>query len=517
MSSSSATALARGTGRVRMAGINTPNGQIRTVRGSDLLITGIDLSGELAGMLASMQPRIAVHYIDGNEVDGSELLAACGGDDRHGEIEVPEVVVVAAPLLDTTTLGWMRRIVANTRLPVVAIVEAHPAQRSALRRRAQEVGALDCLLRSELSAALLEAVIAHARNHGRNLARLSELRDRFALAIRGARDGMWEWDLVRGRVFYSQRWRELLELGADDIKPVIETWLGRVHPQDIGRLRRDLEALIKGQIPRHESEHRVRDSEGNWRWVMSHAVVHHDGEGKPLRMAGSLADITSYRVRETEIRERSRQDQLTKLPDRRVFLERLARAVEIGRSHRDYQFVVLLIEVDRMAQIRDSYGMGEAERVFALMAKRMEDCLGREGVLFCFDTGKLAILLEDVEDPSVGTHIADLIHQAVADPFEIGGAASYTTVSIGMTSSAHGYQRAEDVIADVSSAADTARDRGRNRHEIYDSSMRIEARTLLALEMSLRRAIDENQLRLHYQPIRWIDTRTILGFEALMR
>ena len=104
-----------------MAGINTPNGQIRTVRGSDLLITGIDLSGELAGMLASMQPRIAVHYIDGNEVDGSELLAACGGDDRHGEIEVPEVVVVAAPLLDTTTLGWMRRIVANTRLPVVAV------------------------------------------------------------------------------------------------------------------------------------------------------------------------------------------------------------------------------------------------------------------------------------------------------------------------------------------------------------------------------------------------------------
>src|SRR5690606_10775591 len=98
-----------------------------------------------------------------------------------------------------------------------------------------------------------------------------------------------------------------------------------------------------------------------------------------------------------------------------------------------------------------------------------------------------------------------------------------TTVSIGMTSSAHGYRRVEDVVTDVAAATDTARDRGRNRHEIYDTSMRIESRTLLALEMAMRDAIDKEQFQLHYQPIVDVEAAGTtrdggsLGFEALLR
>jgi EAL domain-containing protein (putative c-di-GMP-specific phosphodiesterase class I) len=113
--------------------------------------------------------------------------------------------------------------------------------------------------------------------------------------------------------------------------------------------------------------------------------------------------------------------------------------------------------------------------------------------------------------------VANRIHEALDEPFEIGGTLTYTTVSIGMTSSAHGYTRVEDIITDVSAATDTARERGRNRHEIYDTSMRIESRTLLAIEMALHSAIDDNQFELHYQPIVRADTGEPLGFEALLR
>jgi diguanylate cyclase (GGDEF)-like protein/PAS domain S-box-containing protein len=499
------------------------------VGGTDLLVTGEDLSGEIAGLLASLRPRVHVHFVARDEVLAA--LASPPSDDRPSlpaEIDSPEAVIAVIETLNNINLGWMRRLIANARLPLIVITAATVEHRSALRERVREIGAIDCLLRADLSAPLLEATIAHARQNER----LGELRERFSLAIRGARDGMWEWDLVRGRVFYSQRWRELLGLPHEAIAPNLDTWLARVHPQDIDRLRANLDAHMQGQIPVHEIEHRIRDADNKWRWVLSRAVLHRNVDGRAIRMAGSLTDISPYRQREKALREQSRHDSLTNLPDRKVFLERCARCVELARSHDDYMFLVLLIAVDRLAQIRDSFGIDAADRVVALMAKRLRNCLRPEDLMFRFSAGKFAILIEDVDDPGFGTHVANRIHDLVVEPFEIDGTTTYTTVSIGMTSSAHGYRRVEDVVTDVAAATDTARDRGRNRHAIYDTSMRIESRTLLALEMAMRDAIDQEQFQLHFQPImdtalteavradnpgRQSATDGLIGFEALLR
>jgi len=485
------------------------------LRGRDLWVTGLDLSAPLTALLAELEPRPAVHF-----VDGEAIVSACQAH-RAGNLEElpgsPEVLVFAGEALDTETLAELRKIIANVRLPTLVVVPGDPTQRSELREAACAVGALDCLLRDELSTPLLEAAITHARAHAQHISRLHEMRDRFALAIRGAKDGMWEWDLVRSKVFYSQRWRELLSLRSDAIRPTLDTWFTRVHPQDIDPLRSDLDALMKGVIPVHEYEHRIRDGEGTWRWVLSRAVIHRDSEGMALRMAGSMTDITPFRQRERTVRERSRQDELTKLPDSRVFHERIARAVELAQSHQDFEFVVLLVEVDRLSQIRDSYGVEPADRAFVMIAERLRKCLRPEDLLFRYAPAEFGILLENTDDASFGTHVADRIHQCAGKPFELDGVETYSTVSIGMTSSAHGYSSVDEVIADVSAASHTARDRGRNRHEIFNTNMRIEARTLLALEMALRRAIDEDQLTLHYQPIVHSDTGDLIAFEALMR
>src|SRR5690606_28430090 len=153
--------------------------------------------------------------------------------------------------------------------------------------------------------------------------------------------------------------------------PILDTWMARVHPQDIDRLRANLDGLMLGHIPVHEYEHRIRDADGQWRWVLSHAVLHRNAEGQALRIAGSLTDISPYRKRERALREQSRQDPLTNLPDRRVFLERCARCVELARAHDDYMFVVLLIAADRLAQIRDTFGIEAADRGIALIARRL--------------------------------------------------------------------------------------------------------------------------------------------------
>jgi diguanylate cyclase (GGDEF)-like protein/PAS domain S-box-containing protein len=473
--------------------------------GSELVVTGEDLSGEVTGLLAAMQPRVSVNYVTREEL--AEQIVDAGA----------EMIFVAVAQLDAEALGWLRQIVANLRTPTLVIADGHSSQRSALRRTAQDAGAFDCLLRSELSTPLLEAAVSHARNLAGWDARLSELRERFSLAIRGAKDGMWEWDLARQKVFYSQRWRELLGLDGETIRPTLESWLSRVHPQDVERLRGDLDHQVKGLSSVHENEHRIRDGAGQWRWVLSRAVIHRNASGDVVRMAGSLTDITPYREREQQLRQQSRHDATTNLPDRRVFHEHLARAVELARAHDDFAFVVLLVEIDRLGQIRHGFGVAAADELVAATAKRLRGCLRPEDHLFRFGPEQLAILLEDIDDPSHGTHIADRIHDAVAEPIDVADQTTFTTVSIGMTSSAHGYVRVEELVADLCAAVDTARDRGRNRHEMFDTSMRIESRTLLALEMAMRKALDQDQFDLHYQPIVRLRDRQVLGFEALMR
>lgn len=515
--------VSRNAGPLGVDGSVSPTGEFPIVAGgTDLLVSAdVSLSEQIASLLSSITPPILVHQVT------TELLLSLGEADASTlAVQHPEAVMVGVEKLDPHTLTRLRKVATKTRMPLILVAQGLPAQRSSLRERARECGAIDCLLRHELSTPLLEAVIAHVRNHNRQSTRLHDLRQRFALAIRGSRDGMWEWDLIRGRVYYSQRWCELLGLRSGDVAPIPGGWLSRVHPQDLDRLRADLDAVIEGLSSVHENEHRIRDAEDEWRWVLSRAVLHRNSDGQPVRMAGSLTDITEYRQRELELREQSRQDALTKLPDRRVFLERCARAVELSRAHDDYVFVVLLVAVDRLGQIRDSFGVEAADAALALLAKRLRSCLRPEDHLFRFSSSKFAILLDDVEDPSFGTQVANRMHEAVAQPLELGDATTVTTVSIGMTSSAHGYTRVEEVVADVSAATDAARDRAGNRHEIYNTRMRIESRTLLALEMGMRKALDRAQFELHFQPIVCVDRLTslhrvtpdtLLGFEALLR
>jgi diguanylate cyclase (GGDEF)-like protein/PAS domain S-box-containing protein len=486
--------------------------------GNDLLVSGDDdISGVIVNLLGSLRPAVHVYY-----APAEHLLT----DDAALDAENPDAILISLAQLDPTSIDWLRHVIAKVRRPLILVLTADPAERSALRERAREIGAIDCLLRDELSSPLLEAAITHARSVNREAGRLHELRQRYALAIRGSRDGMWEWDLLRDRVYYSQRWCELLGLRSSEVAPTLDGWLSRVHPQDLERLRSELEVVVDGPATLHESEHRIRDGSDEWRWVMTRAVLHRNHSGQAVRMAGSLTDISPFRQRERALREQSRHDSLTKLPDRRVFLERCARAVELSRAHDDYVFVVLLVAVDRLGQTRDSFGIDAADQLFALLAKRVRACLRPEDHLFRFSSSKFAILLEDVEDPSFGTQVANRIHETVAEPFDFDGISTFTTVSIGMTSSAHGYTRVEEVVTDVSAATDSARDHGSNRHEIYDTSMRIESRTLLALEMAMRRAIDESQFELHYQPIVCVDRldvlrgftpESLLGFEALLR
>ena len=124
------------------------------------------------------------------------------------------------------------------------------------------------------------------------------------LALEGAEDGIWDWDLVTQHIVFNERWAAMLGYGPGDVEPTWEGWMRLVHPGDAAGVRKALDAHLEGKIPVYQTEHRIRAAEGHWRWILARGkVVRRDDFGRPLRMSGTHKDITDRkRAREAQVR-----------------------------------------------------------------------------------------------------------------------------------------------------------------------------------------------------------------------
>jgi len=140
---------------------------------------------------------------------------------------------------------------------------------------------------------------------GREELRASE--QRFELAMQGANDGLWDWDLITNQVYYSPRWKEMLGYADDEIPNHYGEWRSRVHPDDLDRAEATIQTYLNGEAATYELEHRLRHRDGNYRWIMARGACVRDETGRAIRIAGSHADITERRRAEEALRERELQ------------------------------------------------------------------------------------------------------------------------------------------------------------------------------------------------------------------
>ncbi len=387
----------------------------------------------------------------------------------------------------------------------------------ALDEEVMQVGAADYLVKAQMVPSLLERSIRYAIKDAQTLEALRASEERYALASHSTNDGLWDWDLKKSEVFYSTRWKTMMGYAEADIGNSPEEWFSRIHPEDYAKLERELAAHLEGQAPHFQHEHRMLHHDGNYCWMLSRGIAVRDAAGCAYRMVGSQTDITGRRQAEEQLRYGALHDDLTGLPNRTAFMERLRRSLERARLDDNYVFAVLFLDMDRFKIINDSLGHYVGDQLLIEIARRLEATLRPTDMVARLGGDEFVVLIDHLRAEEDVSYVANRIQKTLSVPFPLDAREVFTTVSMGITLSSTQCESAEDLIRDADTAMYRAKLNGKARYEIFDPQMREQALRVMQLETDLRHAIERQEFVLYYQPIIAFATGRLAGFESLIR
>jgi len=372
-------------------------------------------------------------------------------------------------------------------------------------------------------------------------ARTEDLRrsqERYALAARGANDGLWDWDLVRDTVYFSPRWKQALGHHEREVGDGREEWMGRVHPED----RAGLEARIKSHLaggPGHlVAEYRMRHADGSYRWMLARGLAVRDNFGKAYRFAGSQTDVDERKKIEEQLVHLALHDPLTDLPNRTLFFDRLVHAFGRARKRgKEESLAIIFLDVDEFKNINDSLGHIIGDRVLCFVAERIRRSLEEVTTGPARETGlpeeplptrldwtisrmggdEFTILLEDIDSLNDATRLVRHLEGAFREPVKIETRELYVTLSTGIVLGPAGYERAEELLRDADTAMYRAKAHGRGQCAVFDEKMLARVQEQFRLETDLHSALTSGEFRVVYQPIVELASERLRGFEALLR
>lgn len=350
---------------------------------------------------------------------------------------------------------------------------------------------------------------------------------RLRQTLDGSRTAIWDWNVPSGRVTIDRRWAEIIGYTLEELQPfTMDDWFGRDHPEDQARVHEQIRRHFAGELDYYDVESRIRHRDGHWVWVQDRGrLASRTPHGKPLLMLGTHEDISARKAMERELRAAAEQDRLTGLANRAVLMQRLNVSLRRRQSDPSAVFAVLFIDFDRFKLVNDTLGHETGDELLVSIAGRLSEASlsmcthGRVEDSFAvrFGGDEFVFVAAGIAGVADALAVAQRLHTSLSRPYALQGETIQSSVSIGIAMGDHTAIAAHELIRNADTAMYEAKRLGRGMTVVFDCAMHARLTRVLRIEAGLRRAIDQHEFTVVYQPIVDLSTGQMASVEALLR
>jgi diguanylate cyclase (GGDEF)-like protein/PAS domain S-box-containing protein len=344
----------------------------------------------------------------------------------------------------------------------------------------------------------------------------SELQLR-ALAVDGAGSAVWEWNARRDEVKVSQAIEASLGLNAGELCTKVDDFIKHLHPADRERFRMILWSIQERTWARIRTDFRMRHADNSYRWFELEAASVPNADARAMRCVGLVRDVTDAKRAHERLLHDAVHDSLTGLPNRELVLDRLGVAASRAKSENSVRPSVIFIDIDKFKSVNVSFGLVVGDSLLLTVARRLQSHLGPHDTLARVGGDQFAILLVSELSPQDLAGLAERARRSLRAPIKIAGQEIVLTGSIGIAVYDGETPSHLDLYKEAEIAMYRAKRGGADRIEIFRPEMRSDRDDRVALESDLRKALAKNQIKVLYQPIIYLPTEELAGFEALVR
>ncbi len=338
-----------------------------------------------------------------------------------------------------------------------------------------------------------------------------------ALAVDGAGAAVWEWNARRDEIKVSPVVEATLGLKSGELSAKADSFIAHMHPADRERFKLLLWSIKERAGGELRIDFRMRHVDNSYRWFELEAASLPNADRRNLRCVGLVREATDAKRAQERLLHNAVHDSLTGLPNRELFLDRLASAAKRATLEPLVRPSLLFIDIDRLKSANATADGVVGDSLLLTIARRLARNLGPQDTLARIGHDQLALLLLNQTDPRELAMLAEHVRRSVRSPIAIGGQEVVLTASIGIAIYDGPDENPAELLHEAEIAMYRAKRSGSDRVEIFNPEMRSEPGGRVALEEELRGAIDKKQLRLVYQPVFYLPTETLAGFEAQLR